>query len=250
MTLRFRVPALAAALALTWLAAAGCGSSSSTPTSPSGTLQITATRTVLRAGESLPLTVTSGGTAVTSATWTSTDTTVVTVSPSGQATAGRPGRATVTATTASGTGSLALRVVPDYDGTWAGGVARPQLTCNPASTSAICAPGAVTTGTITLRLTQVGSQVSGTLLDSAEPLALVPLVGQVQDDDLLALAGRVEVPASAPTLRVEAATLRASLDAALGTITGSYTLIVERTRGGSTLQDDYRAQVQFRDIRK
>lgn len=228
----------------------GCDNSSSPPTSPTGSLQVTATRSVLRAGESLVLSVTSAGAPATGVAWSSTDSTVVAVSPAGQATAGRPGRATVTATSGTSSGSIALRVVPDYNGTWAGGVGRLQLTCSAGSTAPICAPGASTGGTITLRVTQTGDQVTGTLVDSAEPGATIPVTGQVLDDDQLSLAGRVDVPATAPTLRVEASTLRAAFDAALGTISGSYTLIVQRTRTGTTLQDDYRAQVQFRDLRR
>jgi hypothetical protein len=252
VTSRVRASSLAAfaIAALALLTATGCDDSSNTPTSPSGTLQVTATRSVLRAGETMPLTVTAAGTPATGVLWSSTDASVVSVSATGQAIAGRPGRATVTAATATSSGSIALRVVPDYDGTWAGGVGRPQLTCSAASTSPICAPGAPTSGSITLALTQVGDQVTGTLVDSAEPTATVPVTGQVLDDGQLSLAGRVDVPAVAPTLRVEAATLRATFDVALGTVTGSYTLIVRRTRAGTTLQDDYTAQVQFRDLRR
>ena len=211
---------------------------------------MSASRTVLRAGETLALTVTQAGTPVTVASWTSTDTSVVVVGATGQATAGRAGRATVTATAGGTSGSLSLRVASDYSGRWTGGVARPQLTCNPVSTTPICVPGAATSGTITLQLTQIGDQVTGTLADSAEPTAPVPVTGQVRDDDQLELAGRVDVPATTPTSRVEVTNLRAAYDVALGTITGSYALSVDRARGGAALQDDYRAQVQFRDLRR
>jgi hypothetical protein len=239
--------AVMTALGLCLLAA--CDSSNQAPTSPSAGLQVTAVRAVLRAAETAPLTVT-GGSPSTPVTWTTSDATVVTVSPAGLATAGRPGRAIVSATSGSSSGSLALRVVPDYGGTWTGGVVRLQLTCAPGSAAPICAPGAPTAGTLTLRVTQTGDQLSGTLADSAEPAAVVPLTGQVQADDQLALAGRVDVGGSAPALRVEAGTLRASSDVVAGLLSGSYALIVERARTGTALQDDYRAQVQFRDLRR
>lgn len=246
-----RVPVKAALLlALCLAAGAACDKSNGTPTAPSGALQISATRTTLQAGETMPLAVTSAGAPATGVSWISSDATVVTVSPAGQATAGRPGRATVTASSASASGSLALRVVPDYNGTWSGSVVRLQIACSAASTSALCAPGAPTGGSMTLRLTQVGDQASGTLVDSAEPAAVVPLTGQVLADDHLALAGRLDAPTTAPTMRVDVATWRASLDVTLGTLAGSYNLAVDRARTGAVLQQDYSAQVQFRDLRR
>lgn len=230
---------------------AGCDNNSSTPTAPTGALQVTTTRTILRTGETLPLTVTGpGGAPVTSGTWTTTDASVLTVSPAGIATATRAGRVTVTVTSGNASGSLALRVVPDYQGLWTGGLARPQITCSPTSTAAFCAPGAPTTGTLTLRVTQVGDQLTGTLVDSAEPNATIPVTGQVLSDDQLSLAGRLDTPPAAPTTRIDVVTLRATQDAILGTLTGSYQFLVNRTPTGGTLQADYGAQVQFRDLKK
>ncbi|BCS35840.1 hypothetical protein TBR22_A50740 [Luteitalea sp. TBR-22] len=230
---------------------AGCDNNSTTPTAPTGALQVTAARTVLRAGETLPLTVTGpAGAPVTGGAWTTSDASVLTVGATGVATATRAGRVTVTVTSGTASGSLALRVVPDYQGTWTGGLARPQITCSPASTAAFCAPGAPTTGTVTLRVTQVGDQLTGTLVDSAEPSATVPLTGSVLADDQLSLAGRLDTPATSPTTRIEVATLRATLDVVLGTLTGSYQWLVDRAPVGGTLQADSRAQAQFRDLRK
>jgi hypothetical protein len=231
---------------------AGCGNNSSTPTAPSGALQVTTTRAILRAGETLPLTVTGpGGAPVTGGTWTTSDASVLTVSPAGIATATRAGRVTVTVTTGNASGSLALRVVPDYQGTWTGGLARPQITCSAASPAALCAPGAQTTGTLTLRVTQMGDQLTGTMVDSAEPNATIPVAGQVQSDDQLSLAGRLDTPVATPTTRIEVVTLRATQDAILGTLTGSYQWLVSRApASGGALQADYSAQVQFRDLKK
>lgn len=224
---------------------------SSTPTSPStGRLVVATPRTILRSGEVASLTVTNSGTPVTTAVWTTTDASVLTVSAAGQATAGRPGRVTVTATSGSAQGSLSLRVVPDVAGTWSGGVVRVQLACAAASTTPVCAPGASTGGTLTLRLTQVGDQLTGSLVDSAEPTATVPLTGTLQADDQVALAGSVSLPSATPTLRVEASTLRAAYDPTLATLTGSYTLNVDRAGVPGALVSDYRAQVQFRGARR
>lgn len=243
---------MAAAVAGLALLLAGCDNSSNTPTSPSGgALQITAVRSVLRGGETQALTVTgSSGTPVTGVTWTSTDPSVLTMSATGVASAIRAGRVTVTAVSASGTGTIALRVVPDYAGTWTGGLARPQLTCPSGTTAPLCAPGAVTSGTVTLRIEQTGDQLTAVLTDSAEPATPVTLAGQVQADDQLVLAGRVETPVAAPTLRVQVDALRGSLDVALDALTGSYQWIVDRGAAGGSLQADYRAQVQFRDLRR
>lgn len=225
--------------------------SSSTPTSPStGRLVVATPRTILRAGEVAPLSVTSGGTPITTVVWTTTDASVLTVSTAGQATAGRPGRVTVTATSGGSQGSLSLRVVPDVAGAWSGGTVRAQLACAASSTAPACAPGASTGGTLTLRLTQVGDQLTGSLVDSAEPTATVPLTGTMQADDQLALAGTVSQPPATPTLRVAASTLRATYDPTLATLTGSYTLDVDRAAVPGTLVSDYRAQVQFRDARR
>jgi len=233
------------------LLVAGCDNNPSTPTSPSGgSLQITTTQPTLRASATTTLVVSgSNGVPVTNATWTSTDTSVLTVSPLGVATAIRAGRVTVTATSGTATGTLAMRVVPDYQGTWSGGLARQQLTCSASSSSPLCIPGASTSGTLTLRITQTGDQLTGTLVDSAEPTLTVPLTGQVQADDQLALAGVGPTPVQ--TVRVEVTTLRATIDAALGTMTGSYQWLVARAPvAGGTFQTDYQAQVQFRDIRR
>ncbi|MCC6161840.1 MAG: Ig-like domain-containing protein [Acidobacteria bacterium] len=226
---------------------AGCDSSSSTPTSPSGSLQITAPRIVLRAGDTQTLTV--SGVSTSPVTWTSSDNSVVSVSASGLATAGRAGAATITATSGGASGSLSLRVASNYQGTWTGGLNRLQLTCATGSTSPPCVSGASTTGTVTLRVEQIGDQVTATLVDSAEPSVQVPLVGQVQTDDQLALAGRLDVPATTPTLRVEVASLRAGIDVTPGSLNGTYQWLVDRApASGGSLQSDYRAQVQFRNL--
>ena len=242
---------LATVLAGLALFVAGCDDSSSTPTSPSGaSLQITAPRSVLRAGETTTLVVTGiSGVPVTTAAWTSTDSSVLTVSPAGLATATRAGRVTVTATSGTSTGSLALRVVPDYQGTWSGGLARQQLTCSTSSSSPLCVPGAALSGTFTLAVVQNGEQLTATLTDSAEPTLPVPLTGQVQADDQLALAG--SGPAAAQNVRVDVTAMRGTIDAALGTLTGSYQWLVARAPvSGGSLQTDYQTQVQFRDVRR
>ena len=212
---------------------------------------MTATRSILRAGETEPLVVTSAGAPVASVQWASTDTSVVSIAASGLATAGRAGRVTITATSGSSSGTLTLRVVPDYQGTWTGGIGRVQLTCSAGSSAALCVPGAPTSGSLTLRVTQAGDQVQGVLTDSAEPTAQVALTGQVQADDLLALSGRYESPVSAPTLRIDVGTLRGSIDPAIGSMSGNYQWNVDRAAtSGGTLQFDYRTQVQFRDLRR
>lgn len=230
----------------------GCDNNSSTPTTPSGgALQVTAPRSVMRAGDTQQLTVTNSGAPVTGLQWTSTDTSVLSVAASGLASAGRAGRVTVTAVSGSLSGSLNLRVVPDYQGTWTGGIARVQLTCSAGSTTPLCAPGAPTSGSLTLRITQIGDQLQGVLEDSAEPAAQIPITGQVQADDQLAMSGRLDSPIAAPTRRIDVSTLRGSIDVALGTMGGNYQWIVDRApTAGGALQADYRTQVQFRDLRR
>ncbi|MGV3515571.1 Ig-like domain-containing protein [Luteitalea sp.] len=231
---------------------AGCDNNTTTPTSPStGSLQVTTARSTLRAGETTQLVVTtSAGTPVTGVAWTSSDNSVLTVSATGLATAGRAGRVTISAGSPSGSGSIAMRVVHDYQGTWTGGISRPQITCSATSTASFCAPGAVTSGTVTLTIVQIGDQLTGTLIDSAEPSAPVPLIGSVQTDDAAALSGRLDTPTTSPTRRVEVTALRATPDVTIGSLSGSYQLLVDRASTAGTLLADYRAQTQFRDLRR
>lgn len=244
--LRFRPLRAAVVLALGLLA--GCDNNTSAPTSPSGAFTVVGARLVLRTGETLPLSVTSAGAPATGVSWTTTDGSVAAVSATGVVTAGRAGRVTVTATSPTATGSIGLRVVPDFAGIWTGPVARLQVTCSASSSSPPCAPGAPTSGSMTLTVSQTGDQATATLLDSAEPTATIPLTGQVIDGDQLALAGRVDVPVAAPRLRAEAGTFRATYDPTRGILTGSYVLTVDRAAVAGGLQSDYRAQVQFRDL--
>jgi len=244
---------VATALAGLALLTAGCDNNTATPTSPSGgALRVSAARSVLRTSEVAPLTVTtSAGAPVAAPLWSSSDGSVLGISPTGIATAGRAGRVVVTVTSGALSGSLPLRVVPDYQGTWTGAIARPQLTCSAASAAALCQPGAVTSGTLTLRVVQTGDQLTAVLVDSAEPAMQVPLTGQVTTDDQLALAGRLDTPAQSPLRRVEVATFRGSLDVVLGSLTGSYQWLVDRApASGGALQADYRAQVQYRNLLK
>ena len=77
----------------------------------------------------------------------------------------------------------------------------------------------------------------------------MPLTGPVQADDQLALAGTG--PVTVQTVRVEVSTMRGTIDAAVGSISGSYQWLVDRPpASGGALQADYRALVQFRDLRR
>ena len=242
---------LAAVLVFASSLLAGCDNTSSSPTAPStgvGVLQVVGARPIVRAAEQLTLAATAAGVAATGVSWTSSDATVASVTAAGLVTARRAGRTTLTASSAAGTGSVALRVVPDFAGTWAGALARPQLTCAATSGAALCAPGATTAGTITLTVTQAADRATATLRDSAEPTAVLALTGQVLDDDQLSLAGRVDVPAVTPALRVDVSTFRATIDPTRDTMTGSYVLTVDRAMPPAALQSDYRAQAQFRDL--
>src|SRR5690606_7424898 len=119
-------------------------------------------------------------------TWTSSDASVASVSGGGLVTARRAGRATITASTGSASGQVALRVVPDFSGTWTGALSRDQPTCAPSSAAVVCTPGTpaeALRAPLTLVLTQTGPVVTGTLVDGLEPQVVVTVQGQVDDID-------------------------------------------------------------------
>jgi hypothetical protein len=226
--------------------------STSTPTAPTGTLQVTATTTVLRAGETLTLTVTPVGTTTPAITWTSSDGSVASVDPTGLVTARRAGNATIRATTTSASGQVTLRVVSNFSGTWTGPLVRVQTTCASTSTSPVCASTTTPTALlapVTLVLVQAGATVTGTLTDGLEPQSVVPLQGSVDSSDALTLDGR-STPQPTPTSvrRLTISGLRATIDPTVDTLTGAYVMLAERGTSTGAFEIDYAIQAQFRDL--
>lgn len=230
--------------------------SAPTPTTPSGTLQVTTPASTLRAGDSTQLAVVApgAGAPVATVTWASSDASVASVSAGGLVTARRAGRATITASTGAASGQVALRVVPNFAGTWRGPLFRAQPSCAPTSTALVCAAGTsaeVLRAPVTLLLTQTAGTVTGTLVDGLEPQLVVAVEGRVDDIDVLVLDGRSAAPpgtAPAPVRRLTVSAFRASYDPTLGTISGSFVLAADRLNGPGAFVSDYVLQAQFRDL--
>jgi len=161
---RFR--SLCTVVACVWVGA--CGSGVNSPTTPSTptAMSITPTTGVLVVGQTQPYT-TANGTANDTIAWSSTDSTVLTIDSTGNATAVGKGVVTITAAGTTQSATLQVQVVPNYQGTWTGN------TVNVACTSisgfdSYCAQGGGSGQAIGLSLTQSALVLSG-VLTKAEP---------------------------------------------------------------------------------
>lgn len=226
--------------------------SNPTRTAPSGTLQVTTSATVLRAGDTATLTVAPVVPTPPVVTWTSSDASVVSVSAAGIVTARRAGSATITAATATASGQVVLRVVSNFAGTWTGPLVRNQTSCVPASTAPVCIPTTTPTARlapVTLALVQTGATVTGTLTDGLELQVSVALQGSVDASDVLTLEGR-STPQPTPTSlrRLTISGLRATIDPTVDTLTGAYVMLAERATTTGAFEADYTIQAQFRDL--
>src|SRR5262245_54569238 len=104
------------------LAAAACSSDElpTTPTTTTATAVITPASTVYQIGATQTFTL-SASTTPTNVTWSSSDPTVMTIDGSGNATAIKVGTATISSTADNSlSATLAVQVVPTYQGNWTG----------------------------------------------------------------------------------------------------------------------------------
>lgn len=226
--------------------------STPTPTAPSGTLQVTASASVLRAGDTAALTVAPAAPTAPVVTWTSSDASVASVSGAGIVTARRAGSVTITAASATASGQVVLRVVPNFAGTWTGPLVRNQTSCVPTSTAPVCSSTTTPTARlapVTLVLAQTGATVTGTLSDGLELQIVVALQGSVDAGDALTLEGR-STPQPTPTSlrRLTISGLRATIDPTVDTLTGAYVMLAERATTTGAFEADYTIQAQFRDL--
>jgi Bacterial Ig-like domain (group 2) len=111
------------------VAATCLGCSDNTPTTPTTTttttpaLSITPATNVLLIGQTQTYTSTNADSTTASVTWTTSDSGILSIDESGNATAIARGTATLTATSASDTtvaATLQVQVVPSYQGEWSG----------------------------------------------------------------------------------------------------------------------------------
>lgn len=152
------------------------------------------------------------------ATWTTDNSVVVMVSPQGLATALNAGMATITASYQNVGGSRALRVVPSFAGSWAGGYR--TTACSGNSCIGPHAVGGI--GTAGVFLTQVRDQVTGFLyLDGVN----VPVTGSISVSGTLSLTGDLTFQNSGlpgPYVGVRVDSWTSALDGAR-TMTGRFT---------------------------
>ena len=245
-----RAHRLGAPLLLALLLTAAC-ESNQTPVSPSGVLQVSTSASTLRVGDTATVTAASAGAPVAGLTWTSSDASVASVSVTGLVTARRSGRITVTASAGTAAGQVAIRVVPDFAGTWSGPLLRVLPSCSPASTAPVCVSSTspdVLRAPMTLTVTQSGGVLSGTLVEGLEPLLVVPLEGVVDDSDALQLAGRSPTASPQVSRRLTVTGLRATYDPTVQTLSGAFVLLAEQRATSGAFVSDYSLQAQFRDI--
>lgn len=150
------------------LSGSACSNSSPTPTptapTPTPTLAITPITNALAIGQTQIYTGANVDASVT-VTWSSSDSSILTIDSAGTATAIANGTATITASGSDGqTATLQVQVVPNYQGTWTGNVT--MLACTDLAGFAsnnYCAQRLRTVQQLTLNLTQVGLAISGSV---------------------------------------------------------------------------------------
>jgi hypothetical protein len=158
------------------------------------------------------------------ADWSSSDGRVVAVERTGRVSALGPGTTTIKAVFGSDSATLAVRVAPDFTGTWTGprritGCVHPK--------PEVCATSYPTNSIAqtTLTLTQARDRVSGTLGFSPLPVALTSAVtGSISDTGRLTLDGAIiSTPATgASTTLGTLAEWRTEIETTTGIRRGSF----------------------------
>jgi hypothetical protein len=162
------------------LAAGACSNNNTTttPTTATPTASISPASTVYQIGQTQTFTLTAT-TTPTNVTWTSSNTDVLTIDSAGNATAINVGTATITANADSNvSATLAIQVVPIYQGNWTG-TAR-VLACTDVAgflSAAYCARNVGAVNTVTLTLTQSAGSVSGSITKSEGANLLTGSIG-------------------------------------------------------------------------
>ena len=157
----------AVAIALSALACGGSNTPTTpttTTTTPTPTASISPGITNLPIGQTQTFTLTAS-TTPTVVTWTSSNTNAITIDDGGNATAVGVGASTITATGDAGqTATLAVQVVPIYQGSWVG--AATVIACTDLAgfnANGYCAQNLGVARRVTLTLTQSGLGVSGAI---------------------------------------------------------------------------------------
>jgi hypothetical protein len=236
-------------LALWCAGSIACGDD--TPTGPSdpgsGALTITGQTDFLTIGTVITLTATRGTPAtVVAADWSSDDGRVAAVNRQGQLTALASGTTTIRATFEQQTATFALRVAPNFAGTWEG---RARVTTCTSPTPTFCNPAYATGTQFVTRVTLVQNrdQVVGTLY-TPYPASLPTIPPLVVDGTLsgrIELAGRLPMtgtlsgptPTSPTVGTIE--NWRTEIDPTQPILRGSYTEITTATAGNTTISWEF-----------
>jgi len=142
---------------------------------------------------------------------------VVTIDQRGIATVVSVGAATITARLGDKAGTLAIRVLPNFAGTWRGMYR--NVSCSGLTPDVrTCFNNTFAPLRMSLSLTQDRDQVSGTLKDLNESRG-IPLTGSISVSGLLSLAGGIKQSPLVQPLRVENWSSRLMPD---GTQAGSF----------------------------
>lgn len=142
---------------------------------------------------------------------------VVAVDQNGVATVVASGTAIVTARLADKVGSLPIRVLPNFAGVWTGTYR--NTSCSGLTPDVrTCFNNTIGAVGMTLTVTQINDQVSGTLAD-LNSVRLTPLTGSVSTSGVLTLAGSVKESPLVEARRIEDWSSRVMAD---GTQSGSF----------------------------
>jgi hypothetical protein len=184
-----------------------------------------------------------------------TDHVIWSVDPAGIATVDRQGRVTpvangmarVIATLGERSASSAVRVLPDYSGTWSGhyiitgcsGAADPR-TCGRIMFSV--SEGSRTRYPVSVVLSQDRDQVTGTLTDSVLPF---PLAGFVRVSGALVVEATVPVTGLDPRRIVN---WSSTVNASATQMSGAYTRYIASTAGGVGPPSPMRTEHEFTNL--
>jgi hypothetical protein len=240
-----RVPSLLVALVCAWLAA--CSDDTTTPTNPSPqpgatTLAITPQTDFLTIGTIAPLQATltdSSGSRVVAADWSVDDGRIAGVDRQGRVTALASGTTNIRAAFQQRTATLAVRVAPDYSGSWSGPM-RVTACTNPTPTICQTNYPVGTQYVARVTLAQSRDQVVGTLYQPY--LATVPtapalvvdgtLSGRIELDGRLPMTGTLVGPTPTAPSVGNIPDWRTAFDPTQPILRGSYTEVT--TSGGTS----------------
>jgi hypothetical protein len=244
-----RTPILLLLLACV-LTVPACGSDTPTDPSPNptpGTLTITGQSDFMTTGSAVTLQATLSGTpsSVVAADWSSDDGRVAAVDRSGRLTALGSGTTTVRASFEQKTASFAIRVAPNYAGTWEG---RVRVTACTTPTTTACQAYTAGSQFITrVTLVQNSAQVVGTLYQPV-PASLPSIPQWVTDATLsgqIELAGRLPMTGvlvgptpTSPSIGV-ISDWRTEIDSTQPILRGSYSEVITTTGSAATISWEF-----------